>query len=76
MLYGRTTKPQYAEMLLGLPGLLMNMKSKQHYLTVHYRSEDGSSRFVVLRLDKENVREILATAEAEVGKTVDRTEEK
>ena len=74
MLYERTAKPQNAAMLLGWPGAFM--KSKQHYFTVHYRSEDGSSRFVVLRLDKENVREILATAEAEVGKSVDRTEEK
>jgi len=71
MLYERTARPRYA-----LTVLAFLSKSKKHYLTIDYTDVLGARQFAVIRLDKDNYREVLATAEAETGKKVDRTEER
>lgn len=74
MLYERTSKPRYAAGLL-IAWPLLFTKSKQHYLTIQY-TEGGIGKYAVFKLDKGNYREILAAAEASIGKSVQREEEK
>ncbi|HET8667581.1 MAG TPA: hypothetical protein VFM10_06335 [Terriglobales bacterium] len=75
MLYERASKPRYAEgILLAWPLLLT--KSKKHYLTIQYTEPSGTGQYAIVRLDKSNVRDVLATAEAQIGKKVDRSEER
>jgi sporulation protein YlmC with PRC-barrel domain len=74
MLYEKTAKPRYAAgILLAWP--LLFTKSKKHYLTVQYTDASAAGQFVIFHLDKSNYQTILATAEAQTGKKVDRTEE-
>jgi hypothetical protein len=75
MLYERSAKPRYALGLLVAWPLLFT-KSKKHWLTIQYTDPTGTGQFALLRLDKGNYREVLASAEAETGKKLERTEER
>ncbi len=74
MLYEKTAKPRYAAGLLVAWPLLLT-KSKKHYLTIQYADAAGTGQFVIIHLDKSNFREVLARAESETGKKVERAEE-
>lgn len=71
MLYERTARPRYA-----LTVFAFLTKSKKHYLTIDYTNVLGARQFALIRLDKDNYREVLAAAEAETGKKVERTEDR
>jgi hypothetical protein len=75
MLYEKTSKPRYAEAILISPFFLFT-HSKKHFLTIQYTDTDGQGKFAMIHMDKGNARDIVAAAEAETGKTVDRSEEK
>jgi hypothetical protein len=75
LLYERTSKPRYALGLLVAWPLLFT-KSKKHYLTVQYKSAEGQGQYALFQLDKENYQRVLATAESQTGKKVERSEEK
>jgi hypothetical protein len=75
MLYERTSKPRYTEAILISPFFLF-AHSKKHFLTIQYTGSDGQGKFAVIHMDKGNARDIVAAAEAETGKKVDRSEEK
>jgi hypothetical protein len=75
ILYEQTSKPRYAEAILISPWFLL-AKSKKHFLTIQYTDADGLGKFAVIHMDKTNARDIVATAEAETGKKVDRSEER
>lgn len=75
MLYEKTSKPRYAEAILISPFFLFT-HSKKHFLTIQYTDGDGQGKFALIHMDKGNAREILAAAEAETGKKVERSEEK
>jgi hypothetical protein len=75
ILYEKTSKPRYAEALLISPFFLFT-HSKKHFLTIQYTDTDGQGKFAMIHMDKGNARDIVAAAEAETGKTVDRSEEK
>jgi len=75
MLYERTSKPRYAEAILISPFFLF-AKSKKHFLTIQYADDTGAGRFCMLHLDKGNARDIVNTAEADTGKSVERSEER
>jgi hypothetical protein len=61
-------------MLVAWP--LLFTKSKKHWLTFQYSDASGTGQYAIIRLDKSNFREALATVEAETGKKVERTEER
>ena len=46
-------------------------KGKKHWLTITYKDGEGQD-FVLLKLDKKEYKRILATAEAETEKEVER----
>jgi hypothetical protein len=75
MLYERTSKPRYAAGLL-IAWPLLFTKSKSHYLTIQYDGPGGTGQYAVIRLHKDNYRDVLAKAEAETGKKVERMEER
>jgi len=75
LLYERASKPRYAEgILLAWPLLLT--KSKKHYLTIQFSDASGNGKYAILHLDKSNYQSILAEAEAQTGKKVERSEER
>lgn len=75
LLYERAAKPRYgAGLLIAWP--LLFTKSKKHFLTIQYTDEAGAGQYAIVRLDKSNFREAIATAEAETGKKVERSEER
>jgi hypothetical protein len=73
VLYERTSKPRYAEALLAWPLLLTH--EKKHYLTIQYKTADGTGRYAIFQLDKSNCQEILAAMEAALGIKPERSEE-
>lgn len=75
LLYERTAKPRYALGILVAWPLLFT-KSKKHYLTIQYKGTDGQGQYALVRLDKKNYQDALATAEAQTGVKIDRNEEK
>jgi len=75
ILYEKTSKPRYAEALLISPFFLFT-HSKKHFLTIQYTDTDGQGKFAMIHLDKGNARDVVAAAEAETGKRVERAEEK
>lgn len=74
MLYERTSKPRYAEAILISPFFLFT-HSKKHFLTIQYTDADGQGKFAMIHMDKGNARDIVAAAEAETGRKVERAEE-
>ena len=74
ILYERTAKPRYAEGLL-IAWPLLFTKSKSHYLTIQYNDEKEGSQYAIIRLDKSNYRDALASIEAGTGKQVQRSEQ-
>ncbi len=75
ILYEKTSKPRYAEAILISPFFLFT-HSKKHFLTIQYTDTDGQGKFAMIHLDKGNARDVVAAAEAETGKRVERAEEK
>ena len=76
MLYEQSSTPRYTAAVLISPMFLLS-HSKKHYLTIQYNSgADGNGQYMIVHLDKKNARDAVAAAEAETGKTVERSEEK
>jgi hypothetical protein len=75
MLYEKTSKPRYAEAILISPFFLFT-HSKKHFLTIQYTDDGGQGKFALIHMDKGNARDIVAAAEAETGKRVERSEER
>jgi hypothetical protein len=75
LMYEKASKPRYAEAVLISP-LFMLSHSKKHYLTVQYTDASGEGKYAIVRLDKSNVRQAVACAEAQTGKKVEQIEEK
>jgi hypothetical protein len=75
LLYEKTSRPRYAEAILLSPFFLFS-KTKKHFLTVQYTDSSGTGKFFMIHMDKSNAMDIVNTAEAETGKSVERTEEK
>jgi hypothetical protein len=75
MLYEQTSKPRYAEAILISPFFLFT-HSKKHFLTIQFTDSAGQGTFAMIHMDKSNARDIVAAAEADTGKRVERTEER
>jgi len=75
ILYEQTSKPRYAEAVLISP-LFLFSNSKKHFLTVQYTDDGGAAEYAIFHLDKSNVQEAIAAAEAQTGKKVEQVEEK
>ncbi len=67
--YGQTVSRRYAAAVLISPVLLLS-KSRKHFVTLGYRSE-GKRQALVLRVDKGDIRWVLARLEARTGRRVE-----
>ena len=68
--YGQNVSRRYAEAILISPVLLL-AKSRKHFVTVGYQDEAGLQQAVVLRVDKGDIRSVLASLEARSGRRVE-----
>ena len=75
LLYEQAAKPRYTEAVLISPMFLL-AHSKKHYLTIQYTDAAGAGQYAIVHLDKKNAQRVVATAESETGKKVERVEEK
>lgn len=64
--YGQKVDRRYLEAILISPIFLLS-KKRDHYLTIHYRDENGVDQALVLRLPKSSIRPTLASLEARTG---------
>jgi hypothetical protein len=75
MQYETSGHPRYVAAVLISPVFLLT-RSKKHYLTIEYNDQSGEARSVIVRLNKKNAREAVATASAQTSKSVEQIDEK
>jgi hypothetical protein len=68
--YGQNVSRRYAAAILISPVLLL-AKARQHYVTIGYVDEDGAQQALVVRVDKGDIRTVLASLEARTGRRVE-----
>ena len=68
--YGQTVSRRYAEAVLISPVLLLS-KSRKHFVTIGYVDEAGKQQALVLRVEKGDIRSVLASLEARTGRRVE-----
>ena len=67
--YGQKAERRYMSAVLISPVLILS-KARKHYLTVGYTDEQGNQQAMVFRVDKNDVRTVLASLEARTGRKV------
>ncbi len=75
MQYERTGQPRYLAAVVISPAFLLT-RAKKHYLTIEYNDQSGEAHSVIVRLNKRNARNAVATATAQTSKSVEEIEEK
>lgn len=68
--YGQNVSRRYAAAVLISPLLLLS-KSRKHFVTVGYADESGAQQALVFRVDKGDIRSVLASLEARTGRRVE-----
>ena len=68
--YGQSVSRRYAAAVLISPILLLS-KSHKHFVTIGYVDEDGKQQALVIRVDKGDIRSVLASLEARTGRRVE-----
>jgi len=68
--YGQNVSRRYAAAILVSPLLLLS-KSRRHYVTLGYVDDAGSQQAIVLRVEKGDIRTVLASLEARTGRRVE-----
>lgn len=68
--YGQTVGRRYAAAILISPVLLLS-KSRKHFVTIGYTDAGGMQQALVLRVEKGDIRGVLASLEARSGRRVE-----
>ena len=68
--YGQKVSRRYAAAILVSPVLLLS-KSHQHFVTVGYRDGEGRQQAIVFRVEKGDIRSVLASLEARSGRRIE-----
>ena len=68
--YGQNVSRRYAEAVLLSPVFLLS-KSHKHFVTLGYVDAEGKQQAVVFRVDKGDIRAVLASLEARTGRRVE-----
>ena len=68
--YGQTVSRRYAAAALISPVLLLS-KSRRHFVTIGYLDGESRQQALVLRVEKGDIRWVLASLEARTGRRVD-----
>jgi hypothetical protein len=67
--YGQKVSREYVAAVLISPMFLL-AKKRKHFLTLGYTDEQGRQQAIVLRVEKNHVRSVLASLEARTGRKV------
>lgn len=65
--YGQNVSRRYAEAVLISPLLLLS-KSRKHFVTIGYEDAAGQRQALVFRVDKGDIRTVMASLEARSGR--------
>jgi hypothetical protein len=65
--YGQNVSRRYAEAVLISPVLLLS-KSRKHFVTIGYEDANGRQQALVFRVDKSDIRTVMAALEAHSGR--------
>jgi hypothetical protein len=68
--YGQSVSRRYAEAILISPILLLS-KSHKHFVTLGFEDANGKQQALVLRVEKGDIRPLLASLEARSGRRVE-----
>lgn len=68
--YGQNVSRRYAAAILVSPLLLLS-KSRKHFVTLGYVDGDGKQQVLIFRVDKGDIRAVLAGLEARTGRRVE-----
>jgi hypothetical protein len=68
--YGQSVSRRYAAAILISPVLLLS-KSRKHFVTLGYVDAEGKQQALVFRLEKGDIRAILASLEARTGRRIE-----
>ncbi len=68
--YGQAVSRRYAEAVLISPLLLLS-KSRKHFVTIGYLDEEGKQQALVFRVEKGDIRSVLASLEARTGRRIE-----
>jgi hypothetical protein len=68
--YGQSVSRRYAAAILISPVLLLS-KSRKHFVTLGYVDAEGKQQALVFRLEKGDIRAILAALEARTGRRIE-----
>src|SRR5205823_2504 len=68
--YGQNVSRRYAAAILISPLLLLS-KSRRHFLTIGYVDTEGQQQALVLRVEKGDIRSVLAGLQARTGRRLE-----
>ena len=68
--YGQNVSRRYAAAVLLSPMLLLS-KSRKHFVTLGYTDEEGKQQAIVFRVEKGDIRSVLASLEARTGRRLE-----
>jgi hypothetical protein len=68
--YGQTVSRRYAAAIFISPLLLLS-KARKHFVTLGYQDTDGHQQVLVFRVEKGDIRSVLAGLEARTGRRVE-----
>lgn len=68
--YGQSVSRRYAAAVLISPVLLLS-KSHKHFVTIGFRDTDGNQQAMVFRVEKGDIRSVLASLEARSGRRIE-----
>ena len=68
--YGQTVSRRYAAAIIISPILLLS-KTRKHFVTIGYSDEQSRQQALVFRVDKGDIRAVLASLEARSGRRVE-----
>ena len=68
--YGQNVSRRYAAALLVSPILLLS-KARKHYVTLGYVDAEGKQQVLVFRVEKGDIRSVLASLQARTGRRVE-----
>ena len=68
--YGQNVSRRYAAAVLLSPILLLS-KERKHFVTLGFVDDDGNQQAVVFRVEKEDIRSVLAGLEARTGRRIE-----
>jgi hypothetical protein len=72
--YGQSVSRRYAAAILISPVLLLS-KTRKHFVTIGYADGEGRQQALVFRVDKGDIRSVLASLEARTGRRIEYTDE-